>query len=409
MLSLRSARATSIGFSLAMLGVSVLTGILVARALGPTGRGELAAILISASLAVAVSDFGSAAAVTSIGGASGAAPIAARLALRSAAIWALPAGLVATLVAVRLSGAAGDILLITGFVVANVSLGLPTKILLAALAAAGRFGIWNGLRMTLVVVYAVLVLAGFLCGVQHLSFYLATNLVANAVVALLAFIAWRGASKGENPAALGRREFSQRRRQMFLPSLATLDTLQVDALLVGAVFGPTGLGLYVVAQAGAAPVRQVGPTSVPHALRLVPDHVRENSQLSSIWSEFRRVLVVGLLIGAISVPLAVFLIPVLYGPEFDGAVPLVTWVTLLALTSSLRMVVVSLLAAYEVRGVSVVELGTLFAAALLVLAFAKSIPMIPALFAISNVVVVASVVRLAVRQDRLRPAISGKD
>ena len=273
---LRSKAGRSVLGTLAASGglqlIVIISGVLVARSLGPEDRGYLALLIVIGTVCAIAGTLGLPAAMTYYiaRDPSQARRIASSLAwvgvAQLAAVFVVQAAALAAVVhsdppRVQLAAA--------------ISLLLPPGILalsfgLAILQGQRHFTAYNVLRIAPSIAYVVGVVAIYVLGHTDLVLFMAlwagVNLLGGIVV--LAFAA-RAVSKSEEAdGAPSRRQMLRFGLKAFLGSLSPVDVVRLDQALVGLFLTPVALGLYVVAQALANLPRvlatSIGAVAYPH-------------------------------------------------------------------------------------------------------------------------------------------------
>jgi O-antigen/teichoic acid export membrane protein/O-antigen ligase len=325
-----STRARKLGGSLVASGTAqvllTMSGVLVARGLGPEDRGYLALIVVVSGICVLVGSVGLPTAVTYYVARQ---PAGAREIARELAIPYLGQTLVtiAAQLAVlflfvhddprRVQVAAFiSILLVPGILSHSYGLGI--------LQGQEHFRPFNVLRILPTAVYAFAVLAIFVSGMASLVVLMSTWALSMFLGGLLALgIALRGL-RGEDPYAAGpgRRRLMRFGLKSLVGSTSPIEALRLDQALVGLLLAPITLGLYVVAQAFTNLPRvvamSVGLVAYPHvASQPDPAHARR-----SLWRYFFvGVAIAGIVIAVLELGSAQ-LVSFFFGDEFDAAIPI---------------------------------------------------------------------------------------
>lgn len=229
----------------------VVSGPLVARALGPEGRGQLA--LVIATLIVVVE-------LASLGGASALAyliplrELAGRAVLRDHAWWflgtACAAGTLTALVVVRF--VPGHLGLATGALAASAAAAyLLMRYLLAWIQGERWFGVLHVARPIPAVFYAL----GSLLLFTHPSYvgvstFLGVHLAGS--IACIAYVWWRTRDfSTSGTARLARADLVSFGARSVVGTSTPLDSLSLDQVATGALVGTRALGLYAVGQSFA--------------------------------------------------------------------------------------------------------------------------------------------------------------
>ena len=257
--------------SYAAQGLTVVTGLLLARALGPDDRGVVAAAVIVPTFLMSILHFGiSEALVVRLAASRDPAQQAPWLA--AAALMAVQA--VAVVLAVQLLGP----LLLTAeeaglaqVLLAYVPLTLLTALCTSTLLAQSRLRRWNAVRLAaqvlLAAAFGVLVLLEAMTPMTVVLTYVATE----AVVAAVALVSVRvGQLLRPLPSVRGviasGRSLVHFGVRAHASSLSTLANERGDQLLLAALVPPAELGRYVVAVSLSAPVALVGGALGPLAM-----------------------------------------------------------------------------------------------------------------------------------------------
>lgn len=322
----RGERALS--YSFAASGViqlmNVLTGILLARTLGPEGRGAVAAVILWPSVLVAVGSLGLFEAVTYRAARSRSSEDLGRL---TGTAFALGGAQAFILVAVgvfalpHLLSAYGGNIVSTGILfLAFVPLNFTAVYAMSMLNGRGRARAFHWLRVLVVGVSTIgIVLLGAV-GLLDVRSVAIVYLIANLVTLLSSLFALRAAGLRR----LGVERAISRRLLSFgirshAGSVATFLNERLDQLVIAAFLAPRSLGLYVVAVTLTAPIGLVGSSISFVALPSVA--ASEDAHTAARVARRYVGMSVGLSVG-IAVPLIVitpFLVDVFFGPSFVGS------------------------------------------------------------------------------------------
>lgn len=321
-----------------LLGLA--NAVLLARLLGPQGRGELALVLLYPVLAHGL-----------IGLALGDAVV------YRAAKGAAPAGLVPS--ALVLSVGAGAAAIAAGWLLAPILYaGHAAEVMTAGLAYflmvpfgliglhlggvfQGRleYGAWNAIRLTttFVTVGAVGLLAlAELPSVGHVTLAYLAGFCLSGGMALL--LAWR---RGWLEARPDRGEVAGLLRfaaPLQVGVLVQIANERLDQLLIAGLLTPTDLGFYVAAMAVAVipsiPAVTLANVAYPR-IAGVADAIDRGPVIERY---VRLAVALGALIAAVLLVAGDRLILLLYGPAFAPAVPILAWYGLGAVALSARVV-----------------------------------------------------------------------
>jgi O-antigen/teichoic acid export membrane protein len=329
----------------AVMVIGLVGGIVAARALGVTGRGELAAAILWPGLLCTVAEFGLPTACTYLSASSPhsrrdlARGVIPMLALQSVLIWT--AGVPTILLA--LGGYEQSVRTTAiGFLIVYAPLYLAVRYLSALNQGEGRMAVFNAARLLIPSVYGTALVLLLLLDLVSVRAF-ATAYAASWALALGTLLAM---SSGEIRSGVlrptldwetARRAWSVGHRA-YLGTLAPVDTLQLDVLLTTAFLGASEAGLYFVATSAAVVVRVWGTTFGALALPLVAA-AEDDREAVGVMSLFTRLT--GLFSGFFAVVLFVFagpLLTVVYGSEFAPAQTLVRILAIGMLAASLRYV-----------------------------------------------------------------------
>ena len=374
--SARWAVAYSLLTSGGVLAVNILTGILLARSLGPTGRGELAALLLWPSMLVLVGSLGVGDGIT-YHGARGTAPVGT---LVGSAV-ALGAAQSVVLVGVGAAiipfifGDRGGSTLVTAYVLlAYIPVSLIGNYLVWVLTGLQRFGWFQWLRFSVIFATAVVLVALRLAGSLSITSAAITYLGITTV--LLIATAVPVARMRRSPV---RPSFSLVRQLMAfgirsqLSNVSSVLNERLDQLLISIFLAPARLGLYVVAVTLTSATSLVGSSVALIALPVLAKHEPGADQTAAA-RRFIGLTIFGSVL--LTLPLIVFtppLIEVFFGHDFVSAanvsrvllVAAVSFSTSRALGSVLKAIGRPLdpgLAELLALGVTVIGLATLLPA-----------------------------------------------
>lgn len=239
-----SIAAAGVGIQL----LSVASGPLVARMLGPDGRGQMVTVSVASVLCSLLGSGGLPSAISHAVAKRGAP---ARDILRgSLRLWLLmsliPAVAAAGLATLLLAGTRGRLGLATAAFVITL---LSTWFLLLAgmLRGEGNVRHVNALRLSGVISFVGLIVAIFLI---HRTDKAAVLLGAYAVAQVIALgVGWFRLERptGDESVQVSRSEVHRFARRGWVSGVSALDGLGLDHLLVGVLLGQASLGLYAVA------------------------------------------------------------------------------------------------------------------------------------------------------------------
>jgi O-antigen/teichoic acid export membrane protein len=339
--------------------VLVLSGVLVARALGPEDRGYMALVLLVPSVIALVGSLGLPLALTYFVARSPASARSIGTKLIVPAVLQTAIGVVLTLVAL--------VTVLSGEPARVTSAGLVATALVPALLAQTyglsmlqgqqRFLAFNALRVAPAFLYSIAVLGAFLTGF-HSLFQLtlvtsAANLLAAGLIVavLLRGLGRRDVAPAEVPSISEMTRFGLKG---LVGSVSPVENFRLDQAVVALFLSPVSLGYYVVAQAFINLPRFVAQSVGLIAYPSVAAHRDRRAAARSLWRHFA--LGTALALGAvtileITVPT---LVSVFFGAAFSEVVPIARILLVGALFVSARRVL-----ADGVRGAGYPSLGSI--------------------------------------------------
>ena len=317
--------------------IVIVSGVLVARSLGPEDRGYLALLIVISTVCAIAGTLGLPAAMTYYIARepSQARRIASSLAwvgtAQLAAVFVVQAAALAALAhsepqRVQLAAA--------------ISLLLPPGILalsfgLAILQGQRRFTAYNTLRVAPSIAYVVGVVVIYALNATSLVLFMALWAAVNLVGGFIALLfSVRGLPKhAEEDATPSRWQMLRFGFKAFLGSLSPVDVVRLDQAVVGLFLAPVTLGFYVVAQA-LANLPRVIATSIGFVA--YPQVAAERDRASArraMWRFFFLGLGLSALVVGILELMAGELITLFFGEDFTEA----TAITEILLLASLFM------------------------------------------------------------------------
>jgi O-antigen/teichoic acid export membrane protein len=266
-------RPLSLSFaaSAGIQALNVVTGVLLARALGPAGRGELATAMLWPGLFAVVGSLGVGEAITYYAARAASAPgtlLGSTMALGTAQAVVLAAG-AAVAVGPVLADHSADARAAAHAYLAYVPLFFLGTYLMAILGGLRRYAAFQALRVLVIAVSAVglvaLAAAGMLTVRTAVLVYLAANLVTVAAAAV-ALRPWRAPVGVDGGLVRGLLAFGTRSHG---GNVAAMLNERLDQLLISAFLAPASLGLYVVAVTLTSVTGLVGSSTAVVALPAV--------------------------------------------------------------------------------------------------------------------------------------------
>jgi O-antigen/teichoic acid export membrane protein len=324
--------ASSFATSGAIQGLNVLTGVLLARNLGPSGRGELAAILLWPGLFVTVGSLGVDDSIA-YHTARRTAPVRAIVGT-AATLWAVQSAVVvavgAALVPLVLGHYGSHATYLALLYLASTPLLLVVAYVMSLLRGLQRFGAFQVLRLSQVVVTAagLVVFAGLasLSVGGAVAVYVGSYTVVGA--AALVLLRRAHAQRPTFDRGLARALFGFAVRS-HTSNVSSLFNERLDQLMISVFLAPVQLGLYVVAVTITSLTSLVGQSVSMVALPLVAAEQPGPARAAMV-RRYVRLTIFGAT--ALTVPVIALtpqVIDVFFGDAFAPAV-VVTRVLLLA-------------------------------------------------------------------------------
>ena len=340
------ARKRSLGGSLLASGAGqallVISGVLVARALGPADRGYFALLVVVSSVCTLLGsgglptaltyfiarDKGSAKAVVGSLVAPVAVQVAATAVVQFGVMFAFTQGdpqrvKVAALV---------SLLLVPGILAQNYGL--------AILQGQERFLPFNVFRVLPSLVYTAAVLAVFILGVADIVILMAMWAAAllSAGILALAVSVRRLPGESQSVSSPSRSHLFKFGLKSLVGSVSPIDALRLDQAVVGLLLAPITLGYYVVAQAFTNLPRVVAQSVGMVAYPAVASQSSLADRRRAVWRYFLLgVALATFVIGALELVTG-RLVEIFFGGEFDSATPIARVLLLATLFMSARRV-----------------------------------------------------------------------
>ncbi len=314
----------SLATSAAIQVCNALTGILLARSLGPAGRGELAAILLWPSILAAAGSLGVTEAVT-YETAKGLTPVRivtgsslALAALQSSALAVIGVVVVATVHRGHDAAIADS----TYLFLAYIPLNLIAVYAMGVLNGLRQFLAYQGLRFMVIALMAAGLLLLAANRALTVRAAITTYLVANALTAVVALLALRS----QGALSLTCRQQAIRRLLGFglrshTTNVALLLNERLDQLVISVLLAPAKLGLYVIAVTLTAASTIIGTATEMAILPLVASLSDPAERVAAATRYIGWVLVGSTCVAVPMIAFTPLLIRVLFGEGFLGAVP----------------------------------------------------------------------------------------
>jgi len=317
--------AQTLATSVAAQALTVISGVIAARALGVEGRGTLAILWLIPVTLVLLGGIGIPQATTfyvarEIENARG----VVRISVRITVLLAIGLSVAYTAGLLLFGGSEDAFSTGQGFLsVGLVPMFLAQNLGVATLLGLKRYRAFNFGRLSPVILYAAGLLILFVIGHDSLSSILGVMLFSWAAVAVSTWvIVFRNLPSSDEPVRTNTKEVAEFGLRGVIGSVSPIDDVRVDQLMVGALMDTRALGLYVAALAFCNLPRfiaqAIGSVSFPR--------IASAATVSDAWKLTSRALRVGVLsIFGITVLLFLtmpFLLPLLFGDDFSEAVSL---------------------------------------------------------------------------------------
>lgn len=328
--------------SVALQGLTLISGALLARLLGVEGRGELAGVLLWPNLVAAIGSLGL---QTAFAFWAASQPLTTPRLVRCL-IWLSPVqGLLLAvilgfpLVVLGLHRTPWIVPAGMAYMVAYVPVSLGFLYVSGVNQGLSRFRAFNRNRLLVQACYVGGVLTLWLIQNRQLELVLAVVILSYFIGIVASVSQLRRtlpAGKGESRSLVA--PMLRYGIKSHFGNLNPIETMQLDLAFVVLFIGPRWAGLYAVAVVAGAVIRSqgvaIGLVTFAHVASMhgVEDRRRATSQT------FRLTLILGVATGLLLFLGAQTLVPFLYGKSFTGAIPLVRILLVGALLASLRQV-----------------------------------------------------------------------
>lgn len=313
-------------------GCTIVQGILVARLLGPIGRGQFAAAILWPNLFAAMGGMGVGVALARR---AGRATDLARV-IRAGLSLTLMTGIIATLlcaIAIPWLLPGRDAILrnaaytFVPFIIFNhVSLGL-----IAIDQGAGWFGQMNWTRLIVNPVYLILVVGLWIAGIRSVIWFVVSLLIATGAVAVVRVGLALCRAPIPGPMESLKTVFREALPFGFAGLLASL-TQSADKALLLYLLGTTQLGFYTVALTAASVVNSLAGAAGMVSFGM-STQMKEREGFERVARMFRFTAWTWLLAGLAVAAIIPFMLPLLYGTAFSPAIlPAILLIPAAALT-----------------------------------------------------------------------------
>jgi O-antigen/teichoic acid export membrane protein len=312
-------KGTSIS-NLIILLINLLQGVLLARFLGPEGRGAVIAIIMLPSLFAGIFSFGANSGIgiisAKIKNTNILYPTVVLFSLVSSVIGMLIAYI---LIPYFLDETTVHLLPIINTFLLFIVFNHITKNVLAIEQGKGNFKLYNLLRTSINPIYLILLIFLYFFGIISVKNVIISLLTANAVIMILSLLIVikniKGIKKGVKLFPF--KEIINKSIPFGVADLSTPIYLYLDKILILWFIGTVGLGYYTVAQS-ASNVLTVVSSSIA-TISFTQIATDKNNYLSIV-RVFRIVAIVYVFFGLILGFLLPLLIPIAYGEEFKYSV-----------------------------------------------------------------------------------------
>lgn len=308
--------------SAAIQGTNALTGVLLARALGPTGRGELTAVLLWPLALSVIGSFGVSDAATFFAARQRAAigTLVGTLLVVAAVESVLLVSVGALIVPRALASHGHSVINDARLFLAVIPLSLATLSLMGVLNGIQCFRAFHALRLLVIVATAGSLLIVHAVGQLTVGSAVLGYLAANFVTLVAACAAMRHSAKGrlrmDSRLMRDLLTYGIKSHSSNVPSLLNE---RLDQLVISIFLAPARLGLYAVAVTMTSLTNLIGASvsyvALPKVARLAP-----NENRAAVAQRY--VLFTFIVSAAFSIPLAVFaqpLISFMFGDSFVDA------------------------------------------------------------------------------------------
>ncbi len=326
---LRRDAALAVATGFAIQAVLVVTGPLLARMLGPDGRGYLAALTLWPLVITQLGNLGIPSALTySIARDSSASRALARLGLG----FAIPQAVVlvvfqALWLLLILNGDPHSVRVAGWLTLALVPAMLAQQYGLALLQGHLRLRLFNAMRLMPWFLYAIGVATLFVASDHAIVPIVAALLAAFWITGSTCLISGLRLCRGAATPSVGRRFLVSFGLRGLLSSFSAVDVLRPDQVVLALFLSPSALGLYVVGLAFTnLPyfiAKSVGLITFPW----VASRTEQADARRTMWSLLWLTTSIAVVLVAILCATAQWLVPLFFGGRFDAAVT-VTYIVL---------------------------------------------------------------------------------
>jgi O-antigen/teichoic acid export membrane protein len=324
--SARRAYAHTFTASVIIRCLSVISGVLAARLLGPTGRGELAVIMFLPVLLVPIGEL----------------ELPRSLAYETSRVDEIPRPLIAT--SFWLGLFLGCIqalvlaLLLPRYLPADklhllgasrwFVLYLPATLVITTMMGSdqgkGRFGRFSFLLALPTALYVIAVLVAWACGIASPQVFATGFLIATLIAfAARVWMDWDGIS-GAMPEWEIAMRLLKRGVSFYIPAVAGIALARADMFLLVRLLPSESVGLYAVAQAIAVGQFGVVNPFIQVSFSAVAGECNQQQALETLARHFRLTQLAAVAFGLLTIAITPWAIRLAFGARFSGAV-LAAW------------------------------------------------------------------------------------
>ncbi|MCF6255896.1 MAG: oligosaccharide flippase family protein [Gammaproteobacteria bacterium] len=339
--------------------VTIVSGIMVARALGVEGRGYLALFVI---FPLVISYLGTLGIPNSViyytASGSVSSDTIKRIFLRLFPLQAVALLLLhVAALGVYLEGKPLDVRMAGYVTLLVVPFILAQQYGMALMQGAGKFVLFNILRLIVPVTYTVAVLVIFITELANLKIILAMWVLANILSGCVAF--YMAIGRVENVCHKNAERVSLKQMVNFgikglFGSVTPLESFRLDHVLAGFLMSPAMLGLYVVGQAFSNLPQFIARSAGMVVYPAVAGRSGEIGKKKLVWRFFWLVTFFNVVITTLLIAALPYLLPFLFGDDFGDAILLGQVLLVGAVFAASRRIFVE-----GLRGVGVPHVSTM--------------------------------------------------
>ena len=310
---------STFGASLFIQACTVLQGILIARLLGPVGRGEFAAIILWPTMFSGIGIFGSNIAIARASAKGCDLPEIKRISILLGIVTSsLSSLLCLMLLPVLIPQAQMHIISIAKIYIIFIPLNHISLNLVAVDQGIGNFKNFNFTRSVLYPVYLSIIIGLWMFELSNVRAFVFALITAQFIAFLIRLhLAVRGLQ------VFGRiKSFFNIVKESVrfgLAGMAQPIYLQADKALMLSIFGPKELGFYCVGLSASAVINSI-TVSIGMVAFSVSAQADQGDGFAKIARSFRISVIFWVILGVIMAAVMPFLLPVVYGSDFSAAI-----------------------------------------------------------------------------------------